>query len=336
MNTETESSRNDRQTDSWQFVFVKGMMMGSVELVPGVSAGTIALISGILPRLLDALRKVNFSLLIVLKKQGLVGTWQYLDGNFLVLLALGMVSGVALLVQGISFSLENYPIWIWSFFFGLIFASSLWLAKQIPKWKRPDTLLMFLVGLSFALYITLASPVRIELSLPVALVAGALTISAMMMPGLSGSFMLMLAGLYTPILAALKALEFSVIAAFMAGAIIGVLAFSHILSFMFRRFPGQIYALLTGVMLGSLNQIWPWKEVIQFRTNSAGEQEPMLFRSVSPEYFSQINGEPHQLIYAVFFAFLGVVLVVSMSKLEGLLLKVDGQESTEDIANVSS
>lgn len=304
---------------AWLLVFVKGMLMGAVELIPGVSAGTLALLTGILPRLLSALKNINFTALKMLRSDGIKSFWAYIDGNFLVVLALGLVSGFALLIQAVSFALTEYPIFIWSFFFGLILASSFWLAFQIRNWKHIDVLSLFFIGVAFAYYITVASPVSISLTSFNVFFAGMFAICAMLLPGLSGSFMLMLFGMYAPILHALKVLNFEIIAAFMAGASIGILGFSHILSFLFKRFPAQIYALLTGIMLGSLNRIWPWKEVLEFRINSHGEPVPMLTQSISPAYYQTLSGENPFILYALLCALLGVAAILLFSRLEGLM-----------------
>jgi len=310
--------KNSKYKD-WALVFIKGMFMGAVELIPGVSAGTLALITGILTRLLDALKQINLTALRKLHKDGFKSAWEYIDGNFLLVLALGLISGFALLIQAVAFALDHYPIFIWSFFFGLILSSSVWLAFQIGHWKRIDVVFMFFLGVSFAYYITVASPIYITLNPINVFFAGMFAICAMLLPGLSGSFMLMLFGMYAPILQALKTLNFEVISSFMLGASIGILGFSHILSFLFHRYPAQIYALLTGIMLGSLNRIWPWKEVLQYRTNSHGEQVPMLTQSISPSYYENITGNDAFLFYAVTCALLGMLAIFLLSRLEGLM-----------------
>lgn len=322
MNNDTSSKSFKKTAASkkeWLLIYVKGMLMGAVELIPGVSAGTLALITGILPRLLNALRNINLTAFKLLRSDGVKSVWTYIDGNFLLVLALGLVSGFALLIQAVSFALAHYPIFIWSFFFGLILASSFWLALQIKNWQRIDVLSLFLVGLAFAYYITVASPIFISLSTVNVFFAGMFAICAMLLPGLSGSFMLMLFGLYAPILQALKDFNVEVIAAFMAGASIGILGFSHVLSFLFKRFPAQIYALLTGIMLGSLNRIWPWQEVLEFRVNSHGEPVPMLTQSIMPAYYQTMTGENPLVMYALLCALLGMVTIFLFSRLEGLM-----------------
>jgi putative membrane protein len=321
---------NEESRKAWFLIFIKGMMMGAVELIPGVSAGTLALITGVLPRLLAALKNINLKAIITLKNEGFSPCWKYIDGNFLLVLALGLVSGVALLIQAVTFALSFYPIFIWSFFFGLILASAFWLALQIAEWKRLDVIVLFVVGVGFAYYITVASPLYFPLTSSNIFFAGMFAICAMLLPGLSGSFMLMLLGMYAPILQALKALNFEVIGAFMAGAIIGILAFSHVLSFMFKRFPAQVYALLTGIMLGSLNKIWPWKEVTEYRINSHGEQVPMLTQSISPQQFEQLNNIAAQIPSAIICALLGIVAIYLLSHLEGLL-SVDLQTEKNEL-----
>jgi len=305
--------------NEWILIYVKGIAMGAVELIPGVSAGTLAFITGILPRLLNALKNFNLTAFKKLHREGIKATWVYIDGNFLVVLFLGLVSGFALLIQAITFALAEYPIFIWSFFCGLIFGSSIWLARQIGQWKRFDVIAMFLLGTSFAYYITVASPTYISLTPVNVFLGGMFAICAMILPGLSGSFMLMLFGMYTPILDAVKAFNFEVIATFMAGASIGILGFSHILSYLFKRFPIQLYALLTGIMLGSLNRIWPWSQVLEFGINSHGEPVPILLQSISPSHYQALTGNDPYVAYAILCAAIGLLSVLLLSRLEGLM-----------------
>lgn len=319
MSLEEKETVEQFKQESWWLIFIKGMFMGAVEIMPGVSAGTLALITGILPRLLSALKNINLTAIQKLKGKGFASAWSYIDGNFLLILTMGLVSGFALLVQAVSFALANYPIYIWSFFFGLIFASSIWLAFQIKQWKRVDVMIMFLSGIVFAYYITVASTFQLSLNPFTVFITGMIIICAMILPGLSGSFILVLVGMYVPILNALKSLNFEVIGAFMGGALIGILGFAHVLSFLFKHFPTQIYALLTGLILGSLNVTWPWKEVIQYRTNSHGDQESMLTQSISPKQFEILNNADPQILGALMCALLGVVLVFLLSRLEGLM-----------------
>ncbi len=323
-----------KRDGAW-LILLKGSLMGAVELIPGVSAGTIALITGVLPRLIAALKNFNLTAIVLLRKEGVTAAWRYIDGNFLCLLLLGMVVGLLLLIRAIHFALEQYAIFMWSFFFGLIFASAFWIALQIKQWKRWDVPVLFILGVGFAFYITVASPLYIPLNGVNVFFVAMLAISAMMMPGLSGSFTLMLLGLYQPILAALKAFDLSIILPFLAGAGIGIVAFSHVLSFLFHRFPTQIYACLTGVMLGSLNRIWPWQEVTKIRVGDSDEAVVMLSRSVSPAYYEQMSGESAHLVYALALMVLGALLVVVMSKLEGLLGTVENAQEQTHSKNIA-
>jgi len=320
--------------DSKKMIFLKGMLMGGVELIPGVSAGTIALILGILPRLLEALKNFNLEAINSLRDKAYIKFWAHIDANFLLILLLGMLAGIALLINVVSFVLQYYPILVWSFFFGVILASALWLALRNINWKRIDVIVGFVLGVGLAYYMTIASPIYFDLTMQSAFFAGMFAICAMILPGLSGSFMLMLIGLYEPIVQALKNMEVSIVLAFAAGASIGVLGFSHALSYLFRRFPSQIYALLTGVMLGSLNKIWPWKEVMSYRVDSKGEQVPLLLKSISPDRFELLNtGESSYVMLAILFSVIGVATVVLMLSLEKVFNS--GQKTLQSIATKS-
>ena len=290
---------------------LKGMAMGAADVVPGVSGGTIAFISGIYEELLTSISNVNLSLLKTLKSDGLKAAWKQLNGSFLLSLLIGVFVSIVSLAKGIKWMLENQPILLWSFFFGLVLASVLYIGKQITKWNFM-TFFVLVLGAGLAYYITTLNPLVNENSSPLFLfLAGAIAICAMILPGISGAFILVLLGAYKPILAAVNDRDYKIVAIVAAGAIVGLLTFSRILKWLFANFKNYTLAVLTGFIIGSLNKIWPWKETLTWRTNSHGIKVPFNQQSVSPFSF---DGEA-QLLYAAVLAVIGFGVILLLERL---------------------
>ena len=290
---------------------LKGMAMGAADVVPGVSGGTIAFISGIYEELLESISNINIGLFKTLQHQGLKAAWQQLNGNFLLTLFSGIIISVVSLAQLISFMLDKHPILVWSFFFGLVLASIIYIAKQIKNWNV-FAFLLVLIGALTAYYITTLNPLVSENSSALFMfLAGALAICAMILPGISGSFILVLLGAYKPILAAVNNRDLQTISFVGLGAIIGLISFSKVLKWLFSHYEKYTLAALTGFIVGSLNKIWPWKKVLTYRVNSHGEQVPFNELSVSPYAY---EGDP-QFFYAVVLALFGFSLILLLEKL---------------------
>ncbi len=283
-------------------LLLKGFLMGAVELIPGVSAGTIAFVTGIYTELLDSIKSINLQALKVWHKEGASAFWQAINGNFLLTLLLGMALAIISLSRLIQFVLQHYPVLCWSFFFGLIIAASWYVAKDIPRWSW-NRVLLLLVGAGIMLVLFTSAPAVINVTPLTLMLAGAIAISAMLLPGISGSFMLVLMGFYQPILAAINSLDVATLAYFALGMGLGLLSVTRFLSWLLHRFAYPMQAFLTGVMLGSLFKIWPWKETLLTRINSKGEVVPMLEQNILPA----LNAE---FIYALILAFVGVFLVL--------------------------
>lgn len=287
------------------------MAMGAADVVPGVSGGTIAFISGIYEELLGSISNINLELFKTLKNEGFKIAWKKLNGNFLLALFIGIFISVVSLAKAIKYLLENEPILLWSFFFGLVLASIIYIAKQIKKWNFISVLVL-IIGAFVAYYITTLNPlVNENSSLLFMFIAGALAICAMILPGISGAFILVLLGAYKPILSAVSDKDLKTIAVVGLGAIVGLLSFSKILKWLFNHYKDYTLAVLTGFIIGSLNKIWPWKETITWRTNSHGEQVPFNQQSVLPSNF---DGDA-QLLFAILLAFIGFALILGMEKL---------------------
>lgn len=300
-----------RTSKDYLVIMLKGMAMGAADVVPGVSGGTIAFISGIYEELLNSISNINLKLFKTLKKEGVKAAWQQLNGNFLASLFVGVFISIISLAKVISWMLISHPILLWSFFFGLVLASIIYIAKQITKWNI-ITVVLAILGAVLAYYITTLNPMISENSSTLFMFfAGAIAICAMILPGISGSFILVLLGAYKPVLEAVNNRNITTIAAIGAGAIIGLLSFSRILKYLFKNYKNYTLAVLTGFIIGSLNKIWPWKKVLTFRTNSHGEKVPFNELSISP--FSY-EGDS-QIIYASALIIIGFVLILILEKI---------------------
>ncbi|CAM1367677.1 conserved membrane protein of unknown function [Tenacibaculum soleae] len=301
----------NRTSKDYLVIILKGMAMGAADVVPGVSGGTIAFISGIYEELLNSISNINLKLFKTLKKEGIKAAWQQLNGNFLASLFVGVFISIISLAKVISWMLISHPILLWSFFFGLVLASIIYIAKQITKWNI-ITVVLAILGAVLAYYITTLNPMISENSSTLFMFfAGAIAICAMILPGISGSFILVLLGAYKPVLEAVNNRNITTIAAIGAGAIIGLLSFSRILKYLFKNYKNYTLAVLTGFIIGSLNKIWPWKKVLTFRTNSHGEKVPFNELSISP--FSY-EGDS-QIIYASALIIIGFVLILILEKI---------------------
>ena len=287
--------------------------MGAADVVPGVSGGTIAFITGILNPLLNGIRAINPSLFGVIKRDGIKQAFLHINGGFLCTVFAGILTSILTLAKLISWLLATHPIPLWSFFFGLILFSVVHMLKQVNAFSAMRVVLFF-VGVAFAYAITMANPIALEASYFTFFVAGCIAICAMILPGISGSFILLLLGLYPAVLAAVKSLDIAMMACFGMGCVVGLLSFSHVLSAMLRRFHDETVLFLTGLMLGTLGVIWPWKEVLTWRTNSSGEQVPLISQNLSPMAFEHASGQPSQLILAIICVFLGIGVVWTLEQ----------------------
>jgi putative membrane protein len=297
-----------RNAKEYAMLTARGMAMGAADIIPGVSGGTIAFITGIYEELINSIKSVNKEFFQVLFLKGIPSAWQHVNGNFLLAVLGGVMLSIFSLAQLITWLLVTYPMLVWSFFFGLIIASVLHVGKKITQWNAA-VIISMLAGIAIAAYITIATPATTPDALWFIFVSGAIAITAMILPGISGSFILLLLGKYEFILNAVGDLKIGIILVFAAGCIIGIISFSNIISWLFRRIPNATMALLTGFMIGSLNKLWPWKEVLSYSTNSAGEKVPFLEKSISPFKYTQIYEEPNQLVGVIIFAILGFMLI---------------------------
>lgn len=239
-------------------IFLRGIAMGAADVVPGVSGGTIAFITGIYARLIQALHSADKDFFALILRFNIVAAFRHIDGAFLLCLFLGIITSVFSLAHLIDYLLQTYPILVWATFFGLILASAIILFLQNVAYR---TMPMIFLSLGIGLILLVAnSPVKaIEPSLPVIFFAGMIAISAMLLPGLSGSFLLLMFGLYEPMLEAVKSFDLAFIFSFASGAIIGLMLFSRLIHWLLKHYYLNTLMLLIGMLLGSLYAIWPWR-----------------------------------------------------------------------------
>ncbi len=257
---------------------IRGMAMGMAEVIPGVSGGTIAFITGIYEKLLNTIKAFSPSLISDFKIGGVKGVWSTINGNFLVFLLGGMVAGIVVGIFGITYLLETYPPAVWAFFFGLIIASAIYIGRQIGKWRISEVICL-IIGAIVAYGITIITPASGSESLFFVFISGVISISALILPGISGSFILLLMGMYTyiisetikPALSTLAPDKLLVMGVFAIGCLVGLMTLSRVLSWTFKNYRNITLALLTGFMIGSLNKIWPWRNPIEWLRDEAGK-----------------------------------------------------------------
>ncbi len=328
-----------RNLSQYIWISLKGIAMGAADAVPGVSGGTIAFISGIYEELVTTISNVNLSLLKTLRNKGFKAFWTQLNGGFLVALLSGILISFVTFMRLAKYLIENHPVLIWSFFFGLIIASIIYVAQQIQTW-RLSTLFSIVVGTLIAFYITTLPSLGTNENPFFLFFAGALAICAMILPGISGSFILVILGAYKTLSDAVHDFDFKRLALFAGGATIGLLSFSHLLKWLFKHYENTTLALLTGFIIGSLNKIWPWKETLSVYSGEIGGIIPFneisslgtlsvyqkntqdfesyktgVEQSVLPHHFSEINAtlDP-QLIPALVFMLLGFLTIFLLER----------------------
>ncbi len=248
----------ERKRKDYAILMLKGMGMGAADVVPGVSGGTIAFIVGIYDELIDSIKSIDTHSLKLLFTGKPGAFWQAINGNFLFFLILGIGISVFSLAKLITYLLKTEPVLVWSFFFGLVLASTWFVSRDIAGWNW-KTVLGFLAGAVVAYYITIATPAETPTNLPFIFLCGAIAICAMILPGISGSFILVLLGKYFYIMEAVETLDFVVLGVFAMGCLLGITGFSRLLSYALKNLRNITLAVLSGFMLGSLNKVWPWK-----------------------------------------------------------------------------
>lgn len=295
----------ERRLKDYATLVLKGMGMGAADVVPGVSGGTIAFMAGIYDELINSIKSINVSNLKLLFKGRTAEFWRGINGNFLLSIILGVGTSIFSLAKLMTWLLTDYPIFVWSFFFGLVLASTWVVSRDVKEWNW-KTVLSFLAGAGIACYITLATPAETPSNGFFVFLCGAVAVCAMILPGISGSFILVLLGKYFYIMEAVKTLDIVKLAMFGAGAIIGITSFSRALSYALKNFRNITLSVLTGFMLGSLNKVWPWKKVVEFYTDSHGVTKPLIEENIAPDQY---------VVEAVVIMIVGFSLVYFLEKL---------------------
>ncbi len=312
-----------RRFFDYLIITLKGLAMGAADVVPGVSGGTIAFISGIYEELIESIDNLKLSALKIWKTEGFKAAWTSINGNFLLALFSGIAVSILSLAKIIKWLLTNKPVLLWAFFFGLVIASILFVAKQITNWSAKAILAIVLTSIA-SYFITLAEPFASPDSNIYLLFCGFIAIIAMILPGVSGAFILLILGAYETAIDTvnnlleglsswnLELLKDALIKFIMLslGAIIGLKVFSKMLNWMFKHHKNLTLAILIGFMIGSLNKIWPWKEVLTWRINSHNEKVPLVETSISPFSF---NGD-NQLLIAIGLMVLGFATITILEK----------------------
>lgn len=288
--------------------------MGAADVVPGISGGTIAFISGIYEELLQSIKSIDAEALRLLSRFRIAEFWQKINGSFLVVLFSGILTSLLILSRVILYVLRNYPIFIWSFFFGVILISALLVLRKITDWKMNSILPLFL-GIAIVYLLTRVSPVQTPDNLFFIFFAGLVTALAMILPGVSGAFILILLGKYQLMAGSLREFNLPVLAVFVAGSVAGLLSFSRILTGILKNYHNATVALLAGFMLGALNKVWPWRQVLEYVTDREGKQIPAIDKSILPWNYFELTGKDPQVFQAIMMMAVGVFIVVLIEKI---------------------
>lgn len=294
--------------------------MGMADVVPGVSGGTIAFISGIYEELLDSIKSVNLAALKLLLRFRLAEFWKHINGAFLLPVLLGIGTAIFSLAKLMTYLLTNHPIAIWSFFFGLIIASAVLVARQVGKWDY-KSIVALLIGAAAAWWITIASPTETPNTWWFIMLSGAIAICAMILPGISGAFILLLLGKYQYLMQAVGDFNIPVIVIFVVGAAAGIISFSHLLSWLLKHVHDITVAVLMGFMIGSLNKVWPWKEVVETYTDSHGKLQPLVESNVMPGRFEVLYDKPALIAEAVILCAVGFALIYGIEVVARIIEK---------------
>jgi len=305
---------------SYFLLFMKGIAMGGADVVPGVSGGTIAFITGIYEKLLNSIKSVDLQALNYLKKFQIKELWEHINGTFLVVLFGGIVTSFLSLSKLITYLLDAYPIQLWSFFFGLIIISALMVLREIKKWNA-SVFVAIIIGALVAYFITDAVPSETPDSPWFLFIVGAVAICAMILPGISGSFIVLLFGKYEYMMTALNERKLVDIMIFSAGCLVGILSFARVISWLFKKYHNITVGVLSGFMIGALNKVWPWKETIETYVDRHDEIKPLYEVNILPnEYLAKTGMEPH-FIEAIGFAAAGFFIVLFIDRLAAWLTK---------------
>jgi len=292
-------------------LFLKGLAMGAADVVPGVSGGTIAFISGIYIELINSIKSLNIKALKVLRHQGLAAAWQHINGNFLAVLLAGVFTSLFSLAQVMQYLLARYPLPLWSFFTGLIVGSVLYLLRQHPPSLAVDKGL-FVLGIALAYGLSIAPATALEGDHTTMFFAGTIALCAMILPGISGSFILVLLGLYPVFIGAIANVQLDILLVFGSGGILGLMAFSRLLSWLLDNYQTMVIALMCGFLVGSLNIIWPWKLVTESVLSHSGKSIVLASENLLPGQFAELVDQDPLTSICILASIFGLLLVLGL------------------------
>lgn len=298
-----------RSVKEYFSVVVKGFLMGAADVVPGVSGGTVALITGIYNELLNSLKNLTPGSLLVWKRSGFRAFWSHINAGFLLSLFFGMALSIKTLATVITTALDDYPLMIWGLFSGLILASLILLIRKQSRWVLWDYV-GFVVGALFVIGVKLTTPTALPGEPWIVFLGGFIAICAMILPGISGSFILLLFGLYPVILAAVENTNVALLASFLVGCVCGLLVFARALSWLLDRYYQRTLSVLMGFLAGSLYVTWPWKHVVATQINRHGDTVPLEQVNVTPAMFEVLTGLDSQTLWVGFSFVFGAFLVL--------------------------
>jgi putative membrane protein len=313
---DSQKETTKRNFPDYLKLFLKGVGMGAADVVPGVSGGTVAFITNIYEELIHSITTIITGVKEDLLKAEFKRFFGRINLSFLIVLISGIGTSVVLLAGVVIHLLNSYPVAIWSFFFGLIVASALVIYRRVRSFSAP-VLVASLLGIVIAYFITVITPAQTTEASWFIFVSGFIAICAMILPGISGSFILLLLGKYEFILTSIREFKVDVILLFIAGCVSGLAVFSSVLDWLLRKYHDVAVALLAGFMIGSLNKVWPWKHTLRYFTDSHGDAKPLIQDNVMPETYRAITDSNPQVMLAAGLAVLGFVLVVFIDRLSG-------------------
>lgn len=294
--------------------------MGAADLIPGVSGGTIAFLSGIYEELLYSIKLITGEALGLVLKGKIIKAFKIIPFKFLIPLALGIFSAIFVLANLFSYLLSNQAVYVWSFFFGLVLVSVFVILKRIVKWDLSDKI-SFAISTVFAYFLVGLVPGETPAALVYFFLSGMVAITAMILPGISGSFILLLLGKYQQVLNAVTQRDFLTLGVFILGALVGLGLFARVLSWLFKNHHDISVVVLAGFMLGSIRKLWPWQEIVATRLNSHNEMVPVVVKNVLPQNFD------FSFVAAVILAVIAGYIIFYLDKIQVVKEKVKDVES---------
>ena len=311
-------------------IFIKGMMMGAADIIPGISGGTVALITGIYEKLLKSINSISWKTIVQVKKNGLKFVWKKINGRFLLTLLSGIITSILLFSWILEWLFKNESIALWSFFFGILLASFIFLIK-IEIQKKTISFFSLLIGIFLSYQITKITPSSIQTVSPwYIFVTGFFGITAMILPGISGAYILLLMGVYQTILTNIRQAQqliFSfnkevlmdvvqVLGIFFLGIIFGIKFFTKFLTFILENYRRYTMSFLIGLMIGSLNKIWPWQ-------NITNKNNSIIDHQMIPVFPQNYNGGDPEMNKAIVFLFLGFISIFILEKIKSFIENSD-------------